>query len=91
MALHIIVVSGEDQEDVLSKIALALGESLIELRPLKTVKTMTGLNLRETPKVGKVLAQIPEGTTLLVKEDKDGWIKVSWKDLQGWISGSYVK
>ncbi len=50
-----------------------------------------GLNLRDTPAAtGKLLVTIPNGTKLIVLEEKDGWYKVDYNGQTGWVSKEYT-
>lgn len=57
------------------------------------IGTTTGdsLNLRESSSTtSKVLAQIEKGTQVTIFESKDGWYKVSFNNLAGWVSSEYI-
>ncbi|WP_291300392.1 cell wall-binding repeat-containing protein [Desulfosporosinus sp. BICA1-9] len=59
---------------------------------LKGKITASGvLNLRETPSsTGKILAMIPEGTTVELTEKQDKWYKTTYQSKTGWIAADYV-
>ena len=49
------------------------------------------VRLRKLPTTdSEELAEIPSGTDLLVISTQDGWHQVTYEDLQGWVSGTYV-
>ena len=51
----------------------------------------TGLNLRSQPSTGAaVLDQVPDGTFLLVEEKLDGWYKVVYNGVSGYVSADYA-
>jgi len=54
------------------------------------------LNMRSAPSIeGAVVGQLPEGTLMLVKEQQNGWIKLSDPMKRGlptgWVNGAYVQ
>ncbi|MBQ9280465.1 MAG: SH3 domain-containing protein [Clostridia bacterium] len=50
------------------------------------------LNLRINPSMNAtVLTTIPGGTVLTIKESSNGWHKVTYNNVTGWVSASYVK
>ena len=56
-----------------------------------TVTTTGGtLNLRQTPKNGKVLARLAANSTVDVFEEQDGWMYVQQGEHVGWVSGEYL-
>ena len=56
-----------------------------------TVTTSGGtLNLRQTPKNGKVLARLAANSTVDVFEEQDGWMYVQQGEHIGWVSGEYL-
>lgn len=57
-----------------------------------TVVANHTVNFRKTPHVsGKWLASIPQGTELeLLAECSNGWVKVKYKDMEGYVAGGYV-
>ena len=48
------------------------------------------LNLRQTPKNGKVLARLAANSTVDVFEEQDGWMYVQQGEHIGWVSGEYL-
>lgn len=56
-----------------------------------TVTTSGGtLNLRQTPKNGKVLARLAANSTVDVFEEQNGWMYVQQSEQIGWVSGEYL-
>ena len=50
------------------------------------------LRLRASPSVdSEELAQIPVGTTLTPLEVKNDWYKVSYNNIEGWLSGAFIE
>lgn len=50
------------------------------------------LNLRISPSMNaQVLTTIPNGTVLTIKESSNGWHKVTYNNVTGWVSAAYVK
>ncbi len=50
-----------------------------------------GLNMRKEPSASsEVLAVIPDGTKLVILDEKDDWYKVEYDDQTGWISKKYT-
>lgn len=59
-----------------------------EERPEKNVfvDSETGLNLRKEPlKTAEILVVIPNGTKLVVLEEKDEWYKTIYQEKEGWV------
>lgn len=51
-----------------------------------------GLNLRKQPsKSSAWLAQITEGTSLDVMEEKQNWAKVTYNGQEGWVMKEYLQ
>lgn len=58
----------------------------------KGTVTADALNLRISPsKDATVLTTIPNGTVLTIKESSNGWHKVTYNNVTGWVSAAYVK
>ncbi len=54
--------------------------------------TTDNLNVRaDSSTESDVLGQVPQGETLSVVEEKDGWVKVAIEEGDGWVSGDFVK
>ena len=50
------------------------------------------LNMRAKASTSsEVIATIPKGTTVTIKESSNGWYKVTYASATGWISADYVK
>ena len=59
-------------------------------RRVADVKTES-LNVRsEASTDAELLGQVPEGEELSVVEEKDGWVKVSIEEGEGWVSNEFV-
>lgn len=50
------------------------------------------LNIRSTPKTGKIVGSIPEGAacTVTPSKNKDGWCYVTYNGVSGYSSGNYL-
>ena len=53
-----------------------------------TVFARGGLRMRKNPR-GRYMQMIPDGTQLVVLEEKGGWLRVEYRGYTGWISGEY--
>ena len=53
-----------------------------------TVCAQGGLRMRKKPR-GRYMQMIPDGTQLVVLEEKGGWLRVEYRGYTGWISGEY--
>jgi cell wall-associated NlpC family hydrolase len=59
-------------------------------RRVADVKTES-LNVRSDASTdAELLGQVPEGEELSVVEEKDGWVKVSIEEGEGWVSNEFV-
>lgn len=59
-------------------------------RRVADVKTES-LNVRSDASTdAELLGQVPEGEELTVVEEKDGWVKVSIEEGEGWVSSDFV-
>ena len=47
-----------------------------------------GLRMRVKPN-GRYMQMIPDGTQLVVLEEKGGWLRVEYRGYTGWVSGEY--
>ena len=47
-----------------------------------------GLRMRKKPR-GRYMQMIPDGTQLVVLEEKGGWLRVEYRGYTGWVSGEY--
>lgn len=68
--------NGEQEED-----SAAEGEVV-------TVCAQGGLRMRKKPR-GRYMQMIPDGTQLVVLEEKGGWLRVEYCGYTGWVSGAY--
>ncbi len=56
------------------------------------INAENGLIIRSIPSTdGQRLGKIPDGTEVTVTEISDGWGKVNYNDIEGWISLEYAK
>ena len=56
-----------------------------------TVNTSSGLNMRDTPSsTGKILATIPNGTTLSLSNLQNDWYQTTYQSKTGWVSDAYI-
>ena len=53
-----------------------------------TVCAGGGLRMRTKPN-GRYMQMIPDGTQLVVLEEKGGWLRVEYRGFTGWVSGEY--
>ncbi len=53
-----------------------------------TVCAQGGLRMRKKPR-GRYMKMIPDGTQLVVLEEKGGWLRVEYRGYTGWVSGEY--
>ena len=53
-----------------------------------TVCAQGGLRMRKKPR-GRYMKMIPDGTRLVVLEEKGGWLRVEYRGYTGWVSGEY--
>ena len=53
-----------------------------------TVCAQGGLRMRKKPR-GRYMQMIPDGTRLVVLEEKGGWLRVKYRRHTGWVSGAY--
>jgi len=50
------------------------------------------LNLRQSPKTtSKILGKIKYGEEVKIISSSEGWHKVSYNKMEGWVSNSYIK
>lgn len=55
------------------------------------VWTNTGVNLREQPNTDcRILTILEEGAELTLLGEEDGWVNVSYNDVEGYVSAEYV-
>ncbi len=56
-----------------------------------TITASPGLNLRADPSAtAKILTTIPEGTTINLAAQQDGWYQTSYQGQTGWVAADYV-
>ena len=65
-----------------------------DLRMLYSAKVATQsgkLRVRDNPVDGSILGHLQKGCTVQVLEERDGWMRVRYGDLVGWVSGLYLE
>lgn len=89
------ISSGSIKEGYVKKEYVAVGEEAEALA--KEVGTRMATVITETLRVREeagtdsaILGLIPEGEELVVKEEVEGWVKVSIEEGDGWVSIDYV-
>ena len=56
-----------------------------------TVKVDDALNVRESASTtAKVLTTLNNGTTVTILEENDGWYKIKWSTITGWVKADYI-
>jgi cell wall-associated NlpC family hydrolase len=89
------ISSGSIEEGYVKKEYVVVGEEAQELAKevgtrLATVTTET-LRVRDEASLeSAILGLVPEGEELIVKEEVEGWVKVSIEEGEGWVSIDYV-
>ena len=89
------ISSGSIEEGYVKKEYVVVGEEAQELAKevgtrLATVTTKT-LRVRDEASLeSAILGLVPEGEELIVKEEVEGWVKVSIEEGEGWVSIDYV-
>ena len=89
------ISSGSISEGYVKKEYVVVGEEAQELAKevgtrMATVTT-EGLRVRkEATTESGILGQVPNGEELVVKEEVEGWVKVSIEEGEGWVSIDYV-
>lgn len=49
------------------------------------------LNVRKSPSTSAtILEQLEKGTSVSILDSKDGWYKITYKGITGWVSGDYI-
>lgn len=89
------ISSGSIEEGYVKKEYVAVGEEAEELAKevgtrMATVTTETLRVREEAGTDSAILGLIPEGEELVVKEEVEGWVKVSIEEGDGWVSIDYV-
>ena len=89
------ISSGSISEGYVKKEYVVVGEEAQELA--KEVGTRFATVITETLRVredatteSSILGLVPEGEELVVKEEVEGWVKVSIEEGEGWVSIDYV-
>ena len=69
-----------------------IAEASASTRPIMIGVTLDKLNVRSGPSVSyKILKTAPKGTSLEVYSEKNGWCKVKYSGVEGWVSKKYIK
>jgi cell wall-associated NlpC family hydrolase len=89
------ISSGSIEEGYVKKEYVVVGEEAQQLAKevgtrLATVTTETLRVRKEASLDASILGLIPEGEELVVKEEVEGWVKVSIEEGEGWVSIDYV-
>ena len=89
------ISSGSIDEGYVKKEYVVTGEEAVELAKevgtrLATVKTQTLRVREEATTESSILGLVPEEEELIVKEEAEGWVKVSIEEGEGWVSLDYV-
>ena len=89
------ISSGSIQEGYVKKEYVVVGEEAEALAKevgtrLATVQTQTLRVREEATTESSILGLVPEGDELIVKEEAQGWVKVSIEEGEGWVSLDYV-
>lgn len=89
------ISSGSIKEGYVKKEYVVVGEEAEKLAKevgtrMATVVTQTLRVREEATTESSILGLIPEGDELVVKEEAEGWVKVSIEEGDGWVSLDYV-
>ena len=89
------ISSGSIKEGYVKKEFVVVGAEAEELAKkvgtrLATVATQTLRVREEATTESSILGLVPEGEELIVKEEAQGWVKVSIEEGEGWVSIDYV-
>ena len=89
------ISSGSIEEGYVKKEYVVVGAQAQELAKevgtrLATVTTETLRVRDEASTESTILGLVPEGEELVVKEEVEGWVKVSIEEGEGWVSIDYV-
>lgn len=89
------ISSGSIKEGYVKKEYVVVGEEAEKLAKevgtrMATVVTQTLRVREEATTESAILGLIPEGDELVVKEEAEGWVKVSIEEGDGWVSLDYV-
>lgn len=89
------ISSGSIKEGYVKKEFVVVGAEAEELAKkvgtrLATVATQTLRVREEATTDSSILGLVPEGEELIVKEEAQGWVKVSIEEGEGWVSIDYV-
>lgn len=89
------ISSGSIEEGYVKKEYVVVGEEAEALAKevgtrLATVRTQTLRVREEATTDSSILGLVPEEDELIVKEEAEGWVKVSIEEGEGWVSLDYV-
>lgn len=66
-------------------------EELMTLYRAVVVTEKDPLNVRESPKTGRILGRVQPGTVVdVVTENRDGWVRIQYNELVGYVSTAYL-
>lgn len=66
-------------------------EELMTLYRAVVVTEKDPLNVRESPKTGRILGKVQPGTVVdVVSDNKDGWVRIAYNELVGYASADYL-
>ena len=83
LGVHRMIAVGEVSEDTDEEQTEDSAEGGIV-----TVCAQGGLRMRKKPR-GRYMQMVPDGTQLVVLEEKSGWLRAEYRGYTGWISGEY--
>lgn len=66
-------------------------ESKMTLYRATVITERDPLNVRESPKTGRILGRLNPGAVVgVVSEDKDGWVRIQYNELVGYVASEYL-
>lgn len=70
---------------------IAEEEELMTLYRAVVVTEKDPLNVRDSPKTGRILGRMQPGTVVdVVSDNKDGWVRIAYNELVGYVSADYL-
>ena len=77
---------------LVSAATLSVSEASNSTRPIMIGVTTDNLNIRSGPSAKyKILKEIKKGGSVEIYGSENGWYKVKYAGVNGWVSGKYVK